>query len=130
MKRHTTAAFEFPSLSMFCYGEESAINSLEQFFNMHTAGNECLDVNVFLARIVSICAEAYAEGKGVKGLVDAKRFNKYFSANKVLLDEEKYLEMMFYWNPDKVSETLEISDEERAAMILDIEQRYFGGEGS
>lgn len=113
---------------MFCYGEESAINSLEQFFKMHTADGERLDINVFMARIVSVGAEAYAEGKGVKGLVDAKRFNKYFSANKVLLDEEKYLEMMLYWNPDKVSEALDISDEERAAMISDIEQRYFDGE--
>ena len=36
--------------------------------------------------------------------------------------------MMLYWNPDKVSEALDISDEERAAMISDIEQRYFDGE--
>lgn len=130
MENHITAAFEFPSLSIFCYGEQAAISSLEQFFNMHTAGNERLNVNVFLARIVSVGAEAYAEGKDIKGIVDAKRFNKYFSANKILLTEEKYLEMVFYWNPGKVSEALDITDDERAAMIADIEQRYFSGEGN
>ena len=101
MERHTTAVFEFPSLSIFCYGEEAAISMLEQFFNLHTTDDERLNINMLLARIVSVGAEAYAEGKGVKGIVDAKRFNKYFSANRILLTEEKYLEMMFYWNPER-----------------------------
>lgn len=45
-----------------------------------------------------------------------------------MLTEEKHLDMMFYWNTDKMCKALEVGPEERDAMLADITARYFADE--
>lgn len=87
-----------------------------------------MDINLFLPRFVAAGVEAYAESNNIKGKTDAKRFNKYFEANGILLTEEKHLDMMFYWNTDKMCKALEISADERQAMLEEIDSKYFADE--
>lgn len=128
MEKHKTEAFKFPALTIFCYGESRAVNMLIQYFRINTAGKKRMDINLFLPRFVAAGVEAYAEGNNIKGKTDAKRFNKYFEDNGILLTEEKHLDMMFYWNTDKMCKALEISADERQAMLEEIDAKYFADE--
>lgn len=40
MKKHNIEVFEFPSLTIFCYGESCAVNMLIQYFKTNTAGGK------------------------------------------------------------------------------------------
>lgn len=125
MKKHNIEVFEFPSLTIFCYGESCAVNMLIQYFKTNTAGGKQMDISLFLPRFVAAGVEAYTKGNDIKGKLDSKRFNKYFKANSILLTEDKFLDMMFYWNTDSMCERLEINDEQRKKMIEEITMRYF-----
>ena len=45
----------------------------------------------------------------------------------MLLSEDKYLDMMFFFNTDEMCKRLDISQSERDAMISEIEATYFAG---
>lgn len=127
MKEYATGAFEFPSLNIFCFGQKADVKSIGSFFASHTAGGQQIDINTFLLRFVASGTEAYCESKDLKGKSDAKRFNKYLRSNGVLLSEDKYLDMMFFFNTDEMCKRLDISQSERDEMISEIEATYFAG---
>lgn len=108
---------EFPDFVINCVGDDKNIEIIEDELNRISKSIMILDK--FIDKIISNHIFAYAYSITRQTPDAANHVNDRLKQNNLIIDESKYLEAMFILYPNKMSEILGISKEEKIKFLKD-----------
>lgn len=128
MERQKTATFETPGVYINCYGPEPAIDDLLAFWELHSEREHCINIPVFIDRVLMHNVQAFVIGKDFAGKVAAKGCNKRLENAGLHIDGGRFSLLAFFWNREFAAKRLGLTDAQTERMMDALKGIYYPDE--